>query len=151
LMSNLQAAVRTIATAAIEPKQLCERVNRVIHSNVRSGRFISFFYCLLDADTQHLTYTNAGHNPPLIVRKDGTVERLEEGGLVLGILPNVSFTQGEAVLAMGERLLLFTDGVSEATNTAQQEFGEERLANALHNGPDQDAEALQRYVMAEVT
>jgi sigma-B regulation protein RsbU (phosphoserine phosphatase) len=151
LMSNLQAAVRTIATAAMEPKQLCERINRVIHSNILSGRFITFFYCLLDADTRHLTYTNAGHNPPLLMRKDGALERLEKGGLVLGIFPDSSFAQGEVDLAAGDRLLLFTDGVSEAENPDQQEFGEARLASALRTAPGESAEALQQYVMAEVT
>jgi hypothetical protein len=151
LMSNLQAAVRTLATASIEPKQLCETVNRVIHGNVVTGRFITFFYCLLDADTRRLTYTNAGHNPPLVMRKNGAVERLQEGGLVLGILGDSKFAQGEVTLAAGDRLLLFTDGVSEAANTDQQEFGEERLADALRTAPDESAEAVQQYVMSQVT
>jgi hypothetical protein len=151
LMSNLQAAVRAIATAAMEPKELCQRVNRVVHSNVVTGRFITFFYCLLDADTRSLTYTNAGHNPPLVMRKDGAVERLEKGGLVLGIFPDANFAQGEVHLAPGDRLLLFTDGVSEAEDPDQQEFGEARLADALRTAPRDSAEALQQHVMAQVT
>jgi sigma-B regulation protein RsbU (phosphoserine phosphatase) len=116
-----------------------------------TGRFITFFYCLLDADTRTLTYSNAGHNPPLVMRKDGALERLEKGGLVLGIFPDASFAQGEVHLAPGDRLLLFTDGVSEAEDPDQQEFGEERLANAVRTAPRDSAEALQQYVMGEVT
>ena len=78
-MSNLQAAVRAFASEAVEPSALCHQVNRILCGNIAEGRFISFFYCVLDAATGVLTYTNAGHYLPIIVRADGSVERLGAG------------------------------------------------------------------------
>ena len=86
LMSNLQAAVRAFASEAAEPQALCHQVNRILCGNIAEGRFISFFYCVLDAPTGVLTYTNAGHYLPMLVRADGIVERLGAGGPVLGVL-----------------------------------------------------------------
>ena len=76
LMSNLQAAVRAFASEAVEPSALCHQVNRILCGNIAEGRFISFFYCVLDAAAGMLTYTNAGHYLPMLVRADGSVERL---------------------------------------------------------------------------
>ena len=92
-----------------------------------SGRFVTFFYCVYDAATRRLTYTNAGHNPPLLVRPDGTAIRLSRGGPVLGVFPQSHFDSGEAELEEGDRLVLFTDGITEARRASGDEFGEERL------------------------
>ena len=88
LMSNLQAAVRAFATEAARPAELCQQVNRILCGHIAEGRFISFFYCVVDAELGALTYTNAGHYPPILVRADGTVERLDRGGPVLGVFPD---------------------------------------------------------------
>jgi serine phosphatase RsbU (regulator of sigma subunit) len=151
LMSNLQAAVKSVAADTVEPKKLCETVNRVICGNVVEGRFITFFFCMLDAPSRRLVYTNAGHNPPLLVRGDGDLIRLEAGGPVLGVVPNTAFEQGELDLSAGDRLLLFTDGVSEAADAEQEEFGEDRLTTLLRSSSAESAEALQARVMREVT
>jgi serine phosphatase RsbU (regulator of sigma subunit) len=151
LMSNLQAAVKSVAADTVEPKKLCETVNRVICGNVVEGRFITFFFGLLDAPARRLVYTNAGHNPPLLVRGGGDVIRLEAGGPVLGVVENTAFEQGELELSAGDRLLLFTDGVSEAANAEQEEFGEDRLTTLLRSSSAENAEALQSRVMREVT
>ena len=76
-MSNLQAAVRAFATEAARPAELCEQVNTVLCGHIAEGRFISFFYCVADAEVGMLSYTNAGHFPPFVVRADGSVERLD--------------------------------------------------------------------------
>ena len=93
-MSNLQAAVRAFASEAAEPQALCQQVNRILCGNIAEGRFISFFYCVLDATAGVLTYTNAGHYLPMLVRADGTVERLGIGGPVLGVLPRGGLRAG---------------------------------------------------------
>jgi sigma-B regulation protein RsbU (phosphoserine phosphatase) len=130
LMSNLQAAVRAFASEAVEPAALCQQVNRILCGNIAEGRFISFFYCVLDATVGVLTYTNAGHYLPIIVRADGSVERLGMGGPVLGVLAEADYEQASIAMAQGDRLVLFTDGLTEARNAADEEFGEHRLLAA---------------------
>lgn len=127
LMANLQAAVRTSVTEAVSPSTVCENVNRLIARNIRPGEFITFFYALLDGATRTLLCTNAGHNHPMLFRKDGTLVRLVEGGPPLGIFPNCRYGQQELVLGPGDQLLLFTDGVTEACNAKGEEFGDDRL------------------------
>jgi sigma-B regulation protein RsbU (phosphoserine phosphatase) len=114
LMSNLQAAVRAFATAAAQPAELCQQVNRILCGHIAEGRFISFFYCLIDSDEATLTYANAGHYPPILVRADGTIERLATGGAVLGVFPDGVYEQGQVAIQSGDRLVLYTDGITEA-------------------------------------
>lgn len=130
LMSNLQAAVRAFASETADPRALCAQVNRILCGNIAEGRFISFVYCVLDAATDTLTYTNAGHYPPMLVRRDGTSARLDAGGPVLGVIGDADYEQATVPLGAGDRLLLFTDGITEARNADDEEFGEERLLAA---------------------
>ena len=127
LMSNLQAAVRAFATGATEPRELCQQVNRILCGHIAEGRFISFCYCVIDTEVGHLTYANAGHYAPIVVRADGAVERLTAGGTVLGIFPDAQYEQGQVPVGAGDRLVLFTDGITEARTDDDEEFGEERL------------------------
>ena len=143
LMSNLQAAVRAFACEAVEPQALCLQVNRILCGNIAEGRFISFFYCVLDASVGVLTYSNAGHYLPAIVRADGAIERLGCGGPVLGVLPNAAYDQSHVLLAPGDRIVLFTDGLTEARNAAGEEFGELRLLDAAIKNRACSAPALQ--------
>ncbi len=134
LMSNLQAAVRAFATDAAQPAELCQQVNRILCGNIAEGRFISFFYCTFDNDIGALTFANAGHYPPILVRADGTVERLVPGGPVMGVFPDASYEQGRVAIGAGDRLVLFTDGITEARQADDTEFGEHRLiALAVEN------------------
>jgi sigma-B regulation protein RsbU (phosphoserine phosphatase) len=151
LMSNLQAAVKAFASPTTSPAQLCERVNQVITSHVADGKFITFFYGLLDPGAGRLSYCCAGHNPPMVVRRDGSVLRLEEGGLVLGVLPNGRYEEGELATASGDLLLLFTDGVTEAKNAAEEEFGDERLISLILEDRNIGAKQLTQKVLATVT
>ncbi len=98
LMSNLQAAVRAFATNTTEPAELCQQVNRILCGHIAEGRFISFFYCIIDSDDATLTFANAGHYPPILIRADGTVERLGTGGAVLGVFPDGTYDQGRVPL-----------------------------------------------------
>jgi serine phosphatase RsbU (regulator of sigma subunit) len=127
LMSNLQAAVRAFATGATEPRELCHQVNRILCGHIAEGRFISFCYCVIDTEIGQLTYANAGHYAPIVVRADGAVERLTEGGPVLGIFSDAQYEQGHVPVGAGDRLVLFTDGITEARTDDDEEFGEERL------------------------
>ncbi len=143
LMSNLQAAVRAFASEVVEPRELCHQVNRILCGNIAEGRFISFFYAVLDAPTGTLVYTNAGHYLPMLVTADGAVERLGTGGPVLGVIPDAEYGQAQITINPGDRLVLFTDGLTEARNQADEEFGEPRLLEALLLHRTCSAPALQ--------
>jgi serine phosphatase RsbU (regulator of sigma subunit) len=151
LMANLQAAVRVLASASVKPEALCEQVNRLTSSNITLGKFITFFYGLVDAKAQRLTYANAGHNPPIMLRRDMTVLRLDKGGAVLGVFLEPNYLQAEVDLAPGDRLLLFTDGVSEAQDSGGHEFGEERLIQLLKDNINLGAADLQRKVIKTIS
>ena len=150
LMSNLQAAVRAFATEAARPAELCQQVNRILCGRIAEGRFISFFYCVADTALGTLTYSNAGHYAPMLVRADGTVERLTQGGPVLGVFGDAAYEQGQVSTASGDRVIFFTDGVTEARNSDEEEFGEERLLAAAIANRGCSAPALQARLSEEV-
>jgi len=130
LMSNLQAAVRAFAQDAARPAALAASVNSLLCRHMVSGRFVTFCFAWIDPAAGLVTYVNAGHNPPLLVRTSGAVTRLSEGGMVLGVFPDATFNQADVSFDPGDRLLFYTDGISEARNASGEEFGEERLAQA---------------------
>ena len=151
LMSNLQAAVRAFASEAAEPQALCQQVNRILCGNIAEGRFISFFYCVLDAGCGHLTYSNAGHYLPIVVRGDGHVDRLGAGGPVLGVLPDAEYEQAQVAVGGGDRIVLFTDGLTEARNDADEEFGDDRLVAEAVRHRACSAPALQARLAGAVS
>lgn len=148
LMSNLQAAVRGLAAPSLSPDGLCQRLNSLVCHNTGSDRFITFFYAQLDGPSRLLRYSNAGHNPPIVFRRDGTHERLKAGGAVLGVFPKQAFAVGQAQLAPGDRVILFTDGVTEAYDEGGEEFGEERLLQLLHDHRAAAPAELQQKILA---
>jgi sigma-B regulation protein RsbU (phosphoserine phosphatase) len=150
LMSNLQAAIRGVATETLQPRELCAKVNRGIRGNLAPEKFISLFYAVLDARARELTYANAGHNAPFLARRDGTLLRLDQGGPVIGVLNDGVYAQGEASLESGDRLVLFTDGVTEAANHDDEEFGEERLRSLLVENRSLGAPELQKRILSRV-
>jgi FixJ family two-component response regulator len=150
LMSNVQAAVKASASITTSPAEVCRKVNRVVCSNTADDRFITFFYCSLDGQSRRLVYTNAGHNPGILIRRDGTVERLATGGAVFGPFPDWEYTQEEVELDSGDRVFLFTDGITEVTNQKDEEFGEERLIELIAKNRELAAADLQSVVMKTV-
>ena len=151
LMSNVQAAVKAFAARDLTPAAMCAKLNRVACGNIADDRFITFFYGLLDAERKTFSYANAGHCAPVLVRKSGEVLRLDAGGLMLGPFPDLPFEQGTIELQSGDRLVLFTDGITEATNDQDEEFDEARLIALLLAHRALDASALQQEVMSEVS
>lgn len=151
LMSNLQAAVRAFAIEATAPGALCGQINRILCGNIMEGRFISFFYCVVDATMRTLTYANAGHYPPVLVRANGGVERLDAGGPVLGVFENGSYDHAAVPFGSGDRLVLFTDGITEARNDDDEEFGEDRLIASAVAHRDCDAYVLQARLSETVS
>ena len=118
--------------------------------HIAEGRFISFFYCVADEELGTLSYTNAGHFPPMLVRPDGSVERLTSGGPVLGVLPHTVYEAGSVPFGPGDRLVLYTDGITEARDPADEEFGEERLMELACEHRACSAPALQARLVEAV-
>jgi len=150
LMANLQASFRAFATADASPQLVCAKLNRFLCANTAPGKFVTFFYAVLDADARTLTYENAGHSPGLLLRSDGTTQSLRGGGAVLGALPDWSYQDHAAKLQPGDKLLLSTDGITEAENAQLEEFGEERLLE-IARAQDGSALDIQRAIMQQVT
>ncbi len=150
LMSNLQAVLRVYASANTSPAELCDRINRLVCANVDAGKFITFFYGLVDMNERRLTYTNAGHYAPMLVHHDGSLTRLTEGGTVFGLRDDCRFEIGEVELRTGDRLVLFTDGVTEVRNSFDEEFGEDRLVHILRSSQGLDGDKLQQTILQQV-
>lgn len=150
LMSNLQAAVRAFAQEAAAPSSICGSVNRLLCRNMASGRFVTFCYARIDTANRRIVYSNAGHNPPLLVRGDGTVERLGEGGMVLGVFPENAYDQAELKLSSGDRLLFYTDGITEARSPGGDEYEEDKLAAVAVRMRSQPVEAIKDGILADV-
>ncbi|MHB8525980.1 MAG: PP2C family protein-serine/threonine phosphatase [Candidatus Acidiferrales bacterium] len=150
LMSNLQATVRSLAAQNLEPSELAARLNGLVAGNTAPDRFITFFYGVFDARTRRMLYTNAGHNAPIGIGRDGSVARLSCGGQALGISAGEYYDQREIVLAEGDRLMLFTDGITEAADTRGEEFGEERLLAIAQESRALGAAQIQKSVLARI-
>ena len=147
LMSNLQAAVRGLASPSLSPEKLCDRLNSLVCRNIASDRFVTFFYSQVDGVERRLRYVNAGHNAPIVAHRDGTHDCLREGGGVLGVFPTQTYSLGVHKLAVGDRVLLYTDGVTEACSPEGEEFGEARLLRLLQENCGSNAKELQRIIL----
>jgi sigma-B regulation protein RsbU (phosphoserine phosphatase) len=143
LMSSLQAALQPLIGERLEPRELCQRVNRVLCELTPTGKFISLFYGVLRHTDHELTYCNAGHNPPLLVHANGSSDELCSTGAVLGQFPQWSYEQAEAQMKSGDSLLIFTDGLVEASNLEQDFFGEARLLEIVRENPAAGAENIR--------
>jgi sigma-B regulation protein RsbU (phosphoserine phosphatase) len=150
LMSNLQAAVRAFAQDAVSPASINNSINRLLCRNMASGRFATFCYARIEPSAGRIVYSNAGHNPPILIRADGAVEELSDGGMVLGIFPDVTYDQAEMTLGRGDRLLFYTDGITEARSPEGDEYGEDRLATAASGVRAKGADAIKDAVLADV-
>jgi sigma-B regulation protein RsbU (phosphoserine phosphatase) len=132
LMATIQASLHSLAASPLSLSELVSGLNRYACANSLAGaRFTTAFVAEWDAALNTLTYINAGHNAPLVKRSSGVIQRLEAGGLPLGISTQRDYEQGQIVLHSGDLLVVFTDGVIEAENEAEAEFGESRLLECV--------------------
>jgi serine phosphatase RsbU (regulator of sigma subunit) len=154
LMSSLHAAVRAQATTRLSPAEVVQQINLYIYDNTPSNRYVTFFYSELDPRTHQLTYINAGHNSPILVRASGEVTRLDVGGFPVGITPDGEYREGWVQLEPGDVLVIYSDGVTESLNEQEDEFGEARLIEVVRQHRNRTAagirdridEALSRFV-----
>jgi sigma-B regulation protein RsbU (phosphoserine phosphatase) len=149
LMASLQASVRGQSQAAGgDVAGLMANVNRLVYDTSPENRYATFFYCQFDPATRRLVYTNGGHNPPMLLR-GAEVIRLETGGPVVGLFPISTYQQDEVQLLAGDLLLFYTDGISEAENPAEEEWGEDALVGAARSCAGMPpAEMISRIMQA---
>ena len=150
LMSHLQASVRAFGASQALPEAVVASVNRALCRHGDLHRFVTLFYSVYDADTRLLRFCNAGHNPPVLVRRDGSIERLAAGGTVAGVFDEATFETGRVQLEAGDRLLLYTDGVTEARSPEGVEFGDDRLIAALRRTTALDAAGVVDRLFGDV-
>jgi serine phosphatase RsbU (regulator of sigma subunit) len=141
MMMTLEARLKILASEPRDTARLVTRLNDATREHCPANRFITFFFAVLDPATGSLGFSNAGHNPPLIVRSDGRVEYLRGGGTVLGII-SWEYEQYADRLDSGDVLVIYTDGVTEASNQAEEEFGEDRLAEVVKANRKKSAEEI---------
>ncbi len=150
----LAAMVQGIFTSHVDdghgPAGTIERVNRVLHGRIVEGRFATVFYAVLSPDGK-LVSCNAGNNPPLLVSRDGTVRRLEVGGLPIGPFDDATYGEETTALRPGDTLILYSDGVSDAADANDDTFGEERLLGCVDGACDMDPEKLIEHVLGRVS
>lgn len=146
LMSSVHAAIHAQVAAKTSLYEMVKSVNQYLAENTPSNRFVTLFVAALDPRTGILQYINAGHNPPLVARLSGEVEQLQSGGFPLGILPTADFEVGELNLAAGESLVIYSDGVSEANNLQEEEFGMERLIQVVSRNLKSSAAGMRDKV-----
>lgn len=142
LMANVQAAVRAAARSLDDAASVCRRVNRVVYENTPAEKFVSFFYGVLDVYNGRLRYSNAGHPPPVVLNPDDSMFRLEDGGLVLGLFADTDYQEAEVSLGHGHRVVLYTDGLTEAENGDGEEFGDRRLIDLILKNRSAPSQAL---------
>lgn len=151
LMATFQASLKTLSTAQVALPELASNMNRYACTNSQGGlRFTTAFLSEYDPATRTLEYINAGHNNPILRRASGQIDRLDVGGLPFGIQPEVQYQAGYVTLGPGDWLVIFTDGLVEAENAAQQEYGEARVLSAIDAGKASEPGDMLKRLMTEL-
>jgi len=151
LMSSLHAAIHAQTGSHDSLVETISAVNKYLAENIPPNRFVTLFYAELDPDSGTLSFLNAGHNPPLIVHAAGTVEQLAAGGLPLGIRPNAEYREGRTQLQLGDVLVIYSDGVTEAASPTGEEFGPTRLYEVVQRNVDASAAGIRDRIESALT
>src|SRR3954452_12423516 len=151
MMMALQARVQVLAEDPTDLGAFMMRLNKATCAKCPSNRFVTFFFSALDAATGDLRFANAGHNPPILMRASGEAQMLEGGGPVLGILAVAPYSEQRERLEQGDMLVIYSDGVTEATNHEYEEFGEDKLIDVLRKHRDEPATKIVEAVTKSLT
>ena len=151
LMSSLHAAIHAQSASHDSLVATISAVNRYLADNIPSNRFVTLFYAELDPESGALSFLNAGHNPPLIVHAAGTVEQLASGGLPLGIKRDAEYREGRTRLQHGDVLVIYSDGVTESTSPAGEEFGSTRLYEVVSRNIEASAAGIRDRIESSLT
>jgi sigma-B regulation protein RsbU (phosphoserine phosphatase) len=150
LMAFLRASLRAATHIGYSPHVSMAKVNYLLWESIERNQFVTAFYGILDITNRTLSYTNAGHNPPLLLTNDGKYQFIERGSLPLGMFKDTRYHEYYLTIAPGDMLVLYTDGVTEAQNPQGEEFGRDRLARAVKASRNQTARELIASVHKEV-
>lgn len=150
LMANIQAILRSQMMGGATPRRIMYRTNKLLRQSITEGKFVTLFYSILDAEKHWLVFTNAGHENPYLVKREGTVTRLVTGGTVLGILDDLFYEEEAVPLDPGDVIIVFSDGVTEAINSSEEMYGQQRLEECLMVNRHLPAEQLAGAVEASV-
>jgi sigma-B regulation protein RsbU (phosphoserine phosphatase) len=151
LMSSLHAAIHAQTGSHDTLVKTISAVNRYLADNIPPNRFVTLFYAELDPESGAVSFLNAGHNPPLIVHAAGTVEQLASGGLPLGIRPDAEYREGRTHMQMGDVLVIYSDGVTEAASPSGEEFGPTRLYEVVSRNVDASAAGIRDRIESALT
>lgn len=150
LMSNVQASLLALSTEVKAFELLVAKVNNIIYANTTADKFITFFGGILNIKNRTFTYVNAGHNPPYLVKSDSSLQTLDKGGLLLGLMPDVLYEFETIQLQPNEKIVMFTDGVTEAMNEKEEQFEEPRLEKLLQSRSELSAKECTELIAQEV-
>jgi sigma-B regulation protein RsbU (phosphoserine phosphatase) len=150
LMANLQASVKAFANDNPSPGAMCARLNTALSNNIAPGRFVTLFYGVLDANSRSMRYENAGHCLPLLVHADGSVDFPAAYSGVLGMFSHWTYSDREQQLRAGDTLLLLTDGVLEAADAKEEEFGYQRLIRSVIESRQRGVHGIREQVLEDV-
>ncbi len=150
LMSNLQASLRMLVPMDLPLQEATAHINRVICENTGYDKFITYFHGIYCGPERSLNYVNAGHNPPMLIRTDGSMEELKAGGLLLGVMQGMPYESGTVEIKEGDVLAMFTDGVTEAMSPDGEEFEEPRLEAVLKDNRHLDAQGVLDAVRTSI-
>jgi len=150
VMANLQATLHALIAHVHSLERLVAALNDRMLADTRGQKYMTMYLSILDQRNKTLHYVNAGHVPPILLRADGSVEYLREGGMVVGLFPNVPFERGNVKLNSGDILAGYTDGITEASNADDEEFGYERLVELLKKHRNVSAREIVDLTLAEV-
>ncbi|MCB0750568.1 MAG: PP2C family protein-serine/threonine phosphatase, partial [Ignavibacteriae bacterium] len=150
LMANLQAFLKSIYKQNYKLQEASNFLNDLVSENTTNGSFITFFWGILNLENKQFTYVNMGHNPPLLIR-DKKITKLKKGGMILGVMKTVIPYEYETVeLKSNDAIILFTDGVTEAMNINNEEYGDERLENLCLQNSENEAKSILKKILADV-
>jgi sigma-B regulation protein RsbU (phosphoserine phosphatase) len=150
LMSMLHAGLHAQVNGTAAVAEVAVRMNQILYHATSHEKYATFFFGIFDPSDRRFLYSNAGHNLPLLLRHDGSINRLREGGLVLGVMEDAAYREASIAVEAGDVLLLYTDGVTEATDGNGEEYGEARLIETVRRSADRGAAEIIQIVRDEV-
>jgi sigma-B regulation protein RsbU (phosphoserine phosphatase) len=150
IMASFRASLKAEIRNNYAIRTICFKVNNLLYESLERENYVTAVYGVLDIKNRIFTFSNAGHNPPILRKKEGKIRHLTEGGLALGVIQNSEYKERVLNLKPGDVILFYTDGVTEAKNESDEEFGTKRLEKILSDNPDLKARELQDKIYQEV-
>ena len=150
IMASFRASLLAEIRNNYAIRTICKKVNSLLHESVERDTFVTAFYGVLDSKNNVLTFSNCGHNRPVLLKHDGSIEFLKEGGLALGVLPDTDYEEHAIFLEPGDLIVFYTDGVTEVNDGSGREFGQEGLIRALKEHRDSSSRDIHRNLIEQV-